>query len=297
MAEEKLFLADGFTAIGHAIGGWCANNKAHICTGLAIAGTISTGVLSARSGARAARKIDKKEQELNRKLTFKEKTQLCGKDFILPTAAAILSVGGAVGSDVLNTKTIGIQNAALIASEKAYEKLSQKTKEVLGEKKAQQVQDEIAKEKIHEPGVITQEKLDNAPRSGNGDVYPFIDDYSQLLFWSNLDYINCVIKDLQSMMRDLAPRGDEFDYYDKQIGIPYSEWLKSLGFDKKVWGCNAFRNFGWNKGFAEDCVDDDPIEYYRTTEEYSPGFAVTMIRWEKDPTDMRLGRLIKSSGM
>ena len=298
MAEkERIYLADGFTVIGKTIGGWCAQNRAHICTALGVAGTVTTGVLSARSGARAARKIDRKEKELGRRLSLKEKTCLCGKDFIAPAVAGTLSVIGTVGSDVLNTKTIGIQNAALIASEKAYEQLSRKTREVLGEKKTQQVKDEIAKEKVEQSGVINAVNLDNAPRTGSGTLYPFVDTYSNLLFWSNLDYINCVLKDLQSMMRDLLPRGGEFDYDSKIVGVPYSEWLKSLGFDKKVWNCEERTKKGWNKGYSEDGEDDDPIEYTRSTIEWEPGFAVTAISWEKDPVDMRNGRLLKSSGM
>ena len=297
MAEKKVYLADGFTAIGKTIGQWCGQNKAHICTALGVAGTVTTGVLSARSGARAARKIDRKEKELGRRLSFKEKAGLCGKDFIAPAVAGTLSVIGTVGSDVLNTKTIGIQNAALIASEKAYEQLSKKTREVLGDKKAQQVKDEIAKEEVEKSGVITQVNLDTAPRTGSGTLYPFVDTYSNLLFWSNLDYIHCVLKDLQLMMRNLESRGNEFDHYGKIIGIPYSEWLKSLGFDKKIWNCDERTKKGWNKGYAEDGADDDPIEIVRTTIEWEPGFAVTAIAWEKEPIDMRLGRTIKGSGM
>lgn len=296
MADEKIYLADGFKAIGQCVGSWCMNNRAHICTAVGISGTIVTGVLAARSGARAARRIDRKERELGRLLTTGEKVKLCGKDFILPAATAAVSVAGTLGSDVLNTKTIGIQNAALIASEQAYQKLSEKTKEVLGEKKAKQIEDEIAKEEIHKPGVITQEKLDNAPRSGNGELHPFMDSYSKMIFWSNLDYINCVIKELNDMMRDLAPRGDSFDYYDKMIGVRYSDWLERLGFEKRIWNCTAFREHGWNKGFSKDGEDDDPIEYVRTTEEYYPGFAVTYLTWEVDPIPMRLGRMIKASG-
>ena len=98
-------------------------------------------------------------------------------------------------------------------------------------------------------------------------------------------------------MRELGPRGDEFDYYDKILGVYYSEWLKGLNFDKKVWNTKERKEKGWNKGFAKDGSEDDPIEYSLVPIEFEPGFAVMGLRWEKDPTDMRLGRLIKSSGV
>lgn len=295
---EKIYLADGFSAVGKEIGQWCANNRAHIFTGLAVSGTLATGVLSARSGMRSARKIDRKEEELGRRLTTKEKIALCGKDYILPAATCAVSMFGAVGSDVVNTRTIGIQNAALIASERAYEQLSAKTKEVLGEKKAKQVQDEIVKEKVVQSGMYDPDAFKDAPKCGTGTLYPWVDAYSMLPLWTNPDWVASTVKDMKALMRDLKPRGNEFDYYDKEIGVFYGqEWLSRIGYDKKVWKTPEREHVGWSRGFCEDGEDDDSLEYYTTTMEYSPGFAVTALHWETDPSDMRLGRLRKSSGM
>lgn len=300
MDEKKIYMIDGLKEVGSRIGTFCMNNRAHICTGLSVVGTVTTGVLAARSGARSARKIDRKEAELGRRLTFQEKMALCGKEFIAPTISCIVASAGAVGSDVFNTQTIARTNAALLVSEQAYEKLSQKTKEVLGEKKAQQIQDEIAKEKIEQAratGIITRGSFENAPKSGNGTLYPFVDGYSNLPFWSNLDYINACVKDLEKKMREQEPRGSERDYQNKEVGVHYSDWLQMLNFDKNVWSCPEKKDAGWNRGYSEDGEDDDPIAYFRTTQEWEPGFAVTVITWEKDPISMKLGRLLKMSGM
>ena len=304
MAEN--YVIEGYKAIGREIGNFCRQNRAHICTGLSVAGTIATGVLSARSGARAGRKIDKREAELKRALTTGEKIRLCGKDFIAPCVAGALAVGGAVGSDMINTKMISERTALLIASEKAYERLERKTREVLGEKKARQVQDEVTKEKLVEEGgkdangapvLLTRNAFENAPKSGTGTLYPYVDTYSMLPFWSNNDYIALHVKSLNEMMRELGPRGDEYDYYDKIIGVYYSEWLKGLNFDKKVWNTKERKEKGWNKGFAADGSEDDPIGYSLVPMEFEPGFAVMGIHWEKEPTELRLGRMIKSSGV
>ena len=70
-----------------------------------------------------------------------------------------------------------------------------------------------------------------------------------------------------------------------------------IGYGKNVWNCPEKKHHGWNKGFADDGSDDDPIGYSTVAKEWEPGFAVSELRWEKDPTDMRLGRLMKSNGM
>ena len=298
MAENYALV--GFKEIGKGIGRFCADNKAHILTGLSVAGTVATGVLSAKSGARAARKIDKMEQELGRKLYPGEKLKLCGRDFIAPAASMIVAIGGSVGSDVINTRTIARTNIALVASERAYEQLSRKTRDVLGEKKAKQVKEEIAKDKVEEArsaGVLTMHSFDNAPRSGNGQLSAFVDGYSMLPFWSNIDYLKLTAKNLQELMMNIGARGDEYDYSDKEIGVPYCAWLKELGFDQSVWNSEERKSCGWNKGYEDDGSGDDPIWFDTHPMEWEPGFAVTVIDWEQKPRDMRLGRLIKANCM
>lgn len=290
-------ILNGFKEIGDRSREFYEANKAHIFTALGIGGTITTGILSARDGAKAARKIDRRMRELGRPLTAKEKFQLCWSDYWDAVLAGGISCFSTLKSDLINTDTISKRTALLIASEKAYEKLSQKTKEVLGEKKATQVRDEIAREDVHDGKTITKEKLEGAPRVGNGELYPFLDGYSKILFWSNIDYIDLCVMKLNKMMSEIEPRSLVSDYYEQKKGVPYSEWLAFIGVDPKLYNTPERKNMGWNKGFDPDGSDDDPIAYYRTTEEYNPGFAVTVLTWEKDPTDMSLGRLIKSSGI
>lgn len=291
-------IENGFKAIGGEIRDFYSKNKTHIFTGLSIGGTVATCVLSVKAGAKSARRIDEKERELGRHLTRAEKRKLCWKDMVLPVGSCVLASVSSLGTDVIATRDIARSNALFIASEKAYEKLSEKTKEVLGEKKAKQVKDEMVKEEIIEKQIpLTQVSFDDAPRTGTGTLYPFLDGYSGLRFWSTVDYIDCCVLKLNNYMRDLAPRGDEYDYEDKIVGVPYREWLGYLGFKDNVIKTPERKNKGWNKGFHKDGSDDDPIEYYRTTVELEPGFAVTVINWEKEPTDMKLGRLIKGSGL
>ena len=291
------YILQGFSVMENRTRQFYLANKAHIFTGLGICGTIATGVLSAKDGAKAARRIDRKARELGRPLNSKEKFQLCWSLYWDAILAGGISCFSTLKSDLINTDTISKRTALLIASEKAYEKLSEKTREVLGEKKANQIRDEIAKEDVHDGTTITQEKLDNAPRMGNGQLYPFLDGYSKILFWSNIDYIDLCVMKLNKMMGEIEPRNLVSDYYNQKKGVSYAEWLAFIGVDPKEYNTPERKNMGWNKGFCEDGSDDDPIAYYRTTEEYKPGFAVTVLTWEKDPTDMSLGRLIKSSGV
>lgn len=290
---EGNYVIEGFKTVGDWTKTFYEKNKAHIFTGLGIGGTIATGILSARGGMKSARDIDREESRLGRPLDWKEKVGLTWKNYIYAGVAGLGTCFSDFKSDQINTRTIAERTTALILSEKAYEKLVTKTKEVLGEKKATQVKDAIVKEEAMPH--ISQEAFDAAPRIGNGALYPFMDGYSKILFWSNVDYIDLCIMKLQRMMKELEPRGGQRDYNDKIIGVPYSEWLSFIGVPEEEWNTPERRNKGWNRGYAADGDDDDPIEYTRTTFEYSPGFAVTVINWVSDPTDMKLGRILKSN--
>ena len=290
----------GLDWLGNVAGNFCEVNKAHIYTAVGIGGTVFTGILAAQSGARSARRIDQREQELGRRLTYIEKGKLCWKDAIAPVVMCAVSGYSTFKVDRTLSAELAKRTTMLIASEKAYEKLSEKTKEVLGEKKAKQVQDEIVKEKFDQAvqsGLITNDAFANAPRVGNGQLSMMVDEFSMLPVWSNIDYIALQVNELRAIMADLKPRDPNNDYYDHEVGVYYKEWLRRLGYtDPKIIGTNERKHLGWNKGFAgKHGADDDPIDYYTTAIEWSPGVAVTAIGFTKEPSDMRLGRLIKSS--
>lgn len=304
MSEENL-VTKGLAAVGNKINVFYQNNKPHIFTGIGIGGTILTGVLAAQSGARSARKIDKKEKELGRRMSFIEKGKLCWTDAIAPIAVGAVSCYSTFKVDRTLSAELAKRTTALIATEKAYEKLSNKTKEVLGEKKAKQIQDEVAKENVHEAiksGTLSFDDFEKAPRVGNGQLQMFVDGFTNLPFWSNIDYLRLQEKELQAMMADLEPRDDNRDYYDKPVGIYYCEWLHRIGYGggNKIGSSKEHKTFGWNKGFGEKSrvgSGDDIIAFYTSTEEWSPGVAVCIVNWETEPTDMTLGRLIKTSGL
>lgn len=296
-------IEDGFKQLGSGLRDFYSKNKTHIFTALSIGGTVVTCVSSAKAGARIARRIDAEENRRGRYLTAKEKIELSWKDMLLPAGSCIFACASSLNSDLIATDMIAKSNALAITTAKAYDALSKKTKDVLGEKKAKQIQDEITKEKMETATapngrlLLTKSAFDDAPKTGSGTLVPFVDGYSMLPFWSNVDYIEKCILKLQTYMANLEPRGGEYDYEDKIVGVPYREWLSYIGYGNSVANTPERKYKGWNKGFEKDGSGDDPISYSRTTMEYEPGFPVCVINWDRDPTDMKLGRLIKGSGL
>ena len=292
----------GLIYLGGRLSEFYEANKPHIFTGIGIGGTIMTGVLAALSGARSARKIDKRQEELGRPLTFLEKGQLCWTDALAPIAVCGATCWCDFKANRLFTTEIAKRTTMFLASEKAYEQLSKKTKEVLGEKKAKQIHDEVVNDKIDnaiQAGAISLDDFTNAPRVGNGTLYHFIDEYSMLPFWSNIDYITLQVRELQDIMNDLKPRDPNDEYYDKIVGVYYTEWLRRIGWNvPRILEAPVFKNLGWNKGYAgKHGADDDVIDFYTVPKTWAPGVSVTAVGFNTEPTNMRLGRWIKSSGI
>lgn len=287
-------LKDGYLNMGNLANDWYDKNKAHFWTGISMIGTVATAVVSATDTNRIFRKSLKEYGCDPKDLPVKERLKLYATNYIATAGCAGISIFGAGKSDKENGKLIAERTGLYLATRKSYDLLKKNLKEVVGEKKAHQVEDKAAQEEVRQ--TVTQEKVDAAPIAGRGDQV-FMDAYSKILFKSNIDYLRMCELKLQNMMADLAPRGDEFDYYDRKVGIPYSEWLAFIGVPKQQRNTPERENHGWNKGFSKDGIDDDPIAFYTTTAEYEEGKSCIVINWEKDPTDMRLGRLMKSSGM
>lgn len=288
--------------LGARFGDFYEANKPHIFTGIGIVGTISTGILAAQSGSRSARKIDRKERELGRPLTFIEKGKLCWTDFIAPVAVGAVSCYSTYKVDRVLSAELAKRTTMLIASEKAYEKLSEKTKEVLGEKKAKQIQDEVITDQVQQAkqaGVLTLNDFVNAPRVGNGQLSMFVDAYTMLPFWSNRDYIALQVLQLQQMMLELAPRDPDRDYDNKMVGIPYREWLHRIGYtDPRITDTPERKYRGWNKGYdAKYHRDDDEIDFEMTPIAWDENITAFAVSFTTPPSDMKLGRLIKTSGL
>lgn len=288
-------LKDGYLIMGNWLNDWYDKNKAHFWTGVSMVGTVATAVASAEDTKRIFRKSLKEHGCDPKDLPVKDRLRLYATNYAMTAGCIGISIFGAGKSDKENGKIIAERTGLYLATRKGYDMLKKNIKEVVGEKKAQQVQDKQAKEQVKEQH-ITQRMVDESPMIGRGDQV-FLEAYSGILFRSNIDYLRLCEAKLQAMMNELAPRDRENDYYDKKVGIPYCEWLSFIGVPKNEWCTPERKDHGWNKGFDKDGLDDDTIAFFTTTTEYEEGKSCIVINWEQDPTDMKLGRLLKGSGL
>lgn len=294
-------VGDGFKIMGEQAKQKVADNRANIFTGVSVLGTIATAIVSAFGGAKSARQIDAKAEELQRPLTTKEKAKLCWKNFIVPAGTVIGSSAGAITSRVIDSGDIARLTTDVAVVTKAYNEFKKASNEVLTEKQQQEVKEKVAEEKRER---IKPEDFENAPYSGNIELPQlFVDGFDDnVKFISTVDGVRRIFAELRAEMAQTKPR-ERYGYSPTVCGVKWTRWLQKIGYEKPArLGPNRgsiYQNYGWNKGYAEEdgTSNDDEISAY-----FSPGEteyqgqmrSCYIIVWDQDPSDMRLGDMLKS---
>lgn len=121
---------------------WATKHQPELLQAMGFAAGASALVLTATGTVKTVREID--EKEIEKPLTKKEKVAVAAKHYIPATLAAGMSVACHIGAS-----KVYIKRNAMLASwgTMMYDKLNkleEKNVEVLGEKKAQKIQDELA---------------------------------------------------------------------------------------------------------------------------------------------------------
>lgn len=126
-------------------------NAPEICTGLGVAGVVSTSYLVGRASFKAARAIDAVEETTDDwKKNFKDNFKLTWKYYVPP----VLSGSMTIASIVYSSKASGRRTAAALTAysitEKAFAEYKEHVVEQLGKGKEQKIRDELAQKRVTE---------------------------------------------------------------------------------------------------------------------------------------------------
>lgn len=207
-------------------------NGSHIMTGVGVAGVISTAILAAKASPKAADVIAIAKDELDRDDISKEEVKELKKTAVievikiyLPTiVSGALSIGAIV---LAHSKAMRKQAAILAAynlSEIAASEYKDKIKELLGEKKATEVEDSIAKDKIN---ANPQTETNTVIISGSGDYWVF-DPTCGRYFKSTIEKVKTAFVDVhEALLSEMYISLNEFYDY---LGLPHTTVGDDLGW-------------------------------------------------------------------
>lgn len=124
-----------------------------ILTGVSVAGTIATAVLTGRASVKAYQEIEAVERHLQERLPAAEKVKLVWPLFVPPMTVGLVTVFSAISAQSISSKRTAVAMGLYSISERSLQEFQDKTREIHGEKKVEKIRDEIAADRVrnHEP--------------------------------------------------------------------------------------------------------------------------------------------------
>jgi hypothetical protein len=197
-------------------------NSTTILTGIGVAGTVTTAVLTGRASFKAGRLIDQAALDSGNTLDTKEKVQLVWPQYIPAVGVGSLTVTSIIFANRLSLKETAAMAAAYGLSEKRFEEYRIKVSEKLGLAKETELRDKIAQERVdgNPPGdrtiIIT----------GSGEVLCY-DTLSDRYFNSTMEAIRRAenVVNGEIVTNDCSP----LSRFYEEVG------LKATAFSESVW--------------------------------------------------------------
>lgn len=195
-----------------------------ILAGVGIAGMVTTVVMAVRATPKALAIIDEKEIDEGRNLTRGEKVKAAWTCYVPTALVGATSVACLVGSTSVSIRRQTALAAAYSIAETSLKEYSEKTLELVGEKKERAIRDAVAKDRIEKDPVENKEVIVTA--TGDTRCYDML---SGRYFRSDMESIRRAVNDLNKEMRsDGYISLNDFYYH---IGLPMIQVGNYLGWN------------------------------------------------------------------
>ena len=164
-------------------------HSAEIFLGVGIVGIGTSLILAVKATPKAMELIEqKKEEEKAEKLTVVDTVKATWKCYIPTAVTTVATVMCLMKSKSEHTKRTAALATAYEFSRTALEQYKDKVVEVIGEQKANEVKEEVAKETVEK--AVNQNKSSVIMMNNNSDDVWCVDSLSGQLFLSSIDKIN-----------------------------------------------------------------------------------------------------------
>ena len=236
------------TNIFKTIKPFVARHEPEILMTMGISGMIFSVVWGVKATAKAVRRIDNKKAELNKdKLTAKEVIKETWKLYLPVAVSTAISVPCIVAGNRISNKRAMALAAAYTISETALQEYKDKTKEIVGDKKYEAIQESISSDKIQK---TYPDGIQNITMIGDGDSL-FFEPLSGRYFKTNWNRISKAANELNaSALGDISGT------------ITLNEWFYILGLEGTVLG----NELGWTVMDGKDGIIDISIDSVLTPE-------------------------------
>lgn len=214
-----------------AAGTFLDKNSPTVLTGIAIVGIIGVIVLTKKAAVKAdhilANEEERREKSGEPAMTTGEKIAKTWTCYIPVAIVSGVAIGCAIGANTINGRRNAVLASALVASTDALAKHKDKVEELLGKRKAKEIEEALSQDKVN---VLRPRKLDSIPQVGTGQTL-CLDALTGQYFRSCAEEIH---RRINSVNEELLTNGSGY--------ISMSDYLYLMGLNET----QMSDEFGWN---------------------------------------------------
>ena len=202
-----------------------ADNSPALLTGVGVAGTVATAVLTGRATVHATRILDE-EAEIWRNegdVPVKRQLELVWTLYIPPVTVGALTIASIITANHVGTRRAAALAAAYSISERSFAEYREKVAERLGESKEQKIRDDIAQDQVNRDPAQNREIV----ISDRADTL-FYESYTGRYFMSTMEDVKKAMNDTNYQMfsDNYASLGD----FQVRVGLPKTEVSEEVGW-------------------------------------------------------------------
>lgn len=237
------------------------DNAPTILASFGVVGTVTTAVLSARAGYRAAEIIEQERQHQMldprfSNFTPRHKAELTWQLYIPPTLTGVASCGLIIASVVVGNRRAAALAAAYSLSEKAFREYKDKVVDQIGKGKERKIRDELAQDRVNQDPVSRQDHI-----YGPGSVLCY-DAYTGRYFYSDMESLRRAQNELNHRIIN--------SYYASLSDLYDILQLHRTAFSDEVgWNCDRLLEMTFSTTMSDDdrpCIvinfQVEPIRHY-----------------------------------
>lgn len=228
------------------------NNDTQIMTGVGVGeGLILGSYLWYKAGKEVYIILNKEE---NKNLSFKQKFKLTWKKFIIPVVNTAISGALIITSDIVTYKRYNALGLAYNLAEISMKEFQNKTKELLGEKKTDEIKQEVSKE------LIANNPNNTVVLSGSSE-HLFYEPLTDRYFKSNWTKILAAAADLNIEAASGFSSKITLSDWFYRLGLSKTDISDDLGWDVTEDGLDGKISISVDSKMTEDNVPCGVLRY------------------------------------
>ena len=207
------------------------DNSPGILTGLGVAGTVTTAVLTGKAAWNSAiivrraeeQRNDEGEPVMSRDVELNERFHLVWKEFIPPAAVGIVTLAAIIGANQIGARRTAAITAAFKLSEQLNEEYKKKVLQTLGLQKEEKMRAELASEKMEKNPPPTNMLI----VAGSNAL--FYDELSGRYFHNTMENVAKAVNEINHQVNHYH-HASLTDFYD-HIGLESTRFSDDVGWN------------------------------------------------------------------